>query len=143
MQRRRSLAGLFALLIVAALSVQAAAWNAAVSAEINAVAAADASLPLEDRLGHARTAARLQPSVVAYRQQEAALVAQRAFEAGDLDGARQVLIAAWGLDRSNTALREQLRAVNLALVARDSRKAHVLHGREKPGGVLEPEDLLP
>jgi hypothetical protein len=44
---------------------------------------------------------------------------------------------------SNQALREQLHEVNLALIARDSHKAHVLHGREGPGGELCPEDLLP
>jgi hypothetical protein len=81
--------------------------------------------------------------VLAFRQREASIQATLYTEKGELDAARLLLIEVWGLDRSNVALRAQLRAVNQALVTRDSRKAHVLHGREKPGGVLEPEDLMP
>ena len=80
---------------------------------------------------------------VAYRQQEASSEAATLVAAGELEEAKAVLVEAWDLDRDNTELREQIREVNQAMIARDSRKAHVLHGREGPGGELEPEDLLP
>jgi hypothetical protein len=85
----------------------------------------------------------LRPDIVAYRQRADSLQAARYAEIGALDEARALLIEAWGRDRSAMYLREHLREVNALIWARDSRKAHILHGREKPGRVLEPDDLLP
>lgn len=77
------------------------------------------------------------------RQNSASTRAETLFEAGELEAAKEVLVEAWALDRDNTELREQMREINEAMVVRDSRKAHVLHGREGPGGELAPEDLMP
>jgi non-ribosomal peptide synthetase component F len=98
-----------------------------------------------EALTAARAALVLRPDVVAYRQRVASLEAARLTLAGDLAAARAILIDGLSYTHPtvNAALREQLAAVNSAKFLNDARKAHVLHGREKPGGVLEPEDLLP
>jgi hypothetical protein len=141
---RRSLSWLFlACLLAGVVALQFRAQAISREALALHIAAGDAARPWQDRLADSRAAVRLRPDVLAFRQREASIQATLYTEKGELDAARLLLIEVWGLDRSNVALRAQLRAVNQALVTRDSRKAHVLHGREKPGGVLEPEDLMP
>ncbi len=142
MQRKLMGVVFFGLLLLAAgLQLQAA--RVATRAQQLYVASGATSRPLSARLVDARSAAELRPDVVAYYQRAASLQAKRYADAGALKRARALLILAWGRDRSAVYLRRQLREVNMAIFANDSRKAHVLHGREKPGGVLEPGDLLP
>ena len=129
------------MLLAAGLQLQAA--RVSTRAQQLYVAAGLSSRPLYERLVDANSAADLRPDVLAYYQRAASLQARRYAEAGALERARALLILAWGRDRSAVYLREQLREVNMAIFAIDSRKAHVLHGREKPGGVLEPGDLMP
>lgn len=142
--RHRTWAIALAVVVVVALGAQVSAERADVAKARALYETAGASnRPLEARIDDARAAVALQPQVIAYRQRAASLEAERAVQVGALDDAREILIAAWTLDRSAMYLREQLREVNGLIFARDSRKAHVLHGREGPGGVLDPEDLMP
>lgn len=133
----------FVALVAGAAGMQVASVRVAREAQLGYEASRRESAPWNERLAGARTAAALRPDVVAYRQQAASLQAERYTEIGALDKARAMLVEAWGLDRTNDALRAQLREVNGLITVRDSRKAHVLHGREKSGGVLEPDDLMP
>lgn len=131
------------MLLVTALGVQARSLRVAQEAERLHRAAIVSSRPWNERVQDARSAVALRPDVIAYRQRAASIQASRYVEVGALDQARETLIEAWALNRSATYLRRQLTEVNSLILARDSRKAHLLHGREKPGGVLEPDDLLP
>lgn len=140
---RRLLGVVFVAIVALALGLQLQTARIVGAAQRLYVAAGVASRPWADRISDARSAAALRPEVIAYRQRAASLQAQRYAEIGALDKARALLIEAWAWDRSAMYLREQLREVNSLIWARDSRKAHVLHGREKPGGVLEPDDLMP
>jgi len=140
---RRVLGILFVSLVVLAGALQVRTARVVGQAQTLYTAAGVASRPWAQRLNDARMAAELRPDVIAYRQRAASIQAARYAEIGALDKARALLIEAWALDRSAMYLREQLREVNALIWARDSRKAHVLHGREKPGGVLEPDDLMP
>jgi hypothetical protein len=133
----------FVVIVVVALGLQLNTARLVSKAQRLYAAAGVVSRPWADRLSDARAAAALRPEVTAYRQRAASLQAARYVEIGALDKARTLLIEAWGWDRSAMYLREQLRDVNSLIWARDSRKAHILHGREKPGGVLEPDDLMP
>lgn len=142
--RHRAWGIAMALIVVAALGLQLRAeHDDAARARALYTSAGKADRPLEARIDDAVAAVSLQPRNIAYRQRAASLEAKRAVQVGALDDARELLIEAWALDRSAMYLREQLREVNGMIFARDSRKAHVLHGREGPGGVLEPEDLMP
>lgn len=132
----------FLVLAASAIAIQVGAWRVASTAS-EQYAVAGSSAPLSSRLVAARRAASLRPEVIAYGQRLASVQAEVWVANGRLDEARVMLIEQWGRDRSNTELRAQLKEVNEARFTRDSRKAHVLHGREKPGGVLLPEDLLP
>jgi len=143
MLKRSAFGTLFVALLVLALGLQMQAAGVARQAQRLYVAAGVTSRPWQSRLGDARTAAALRPDVIAYAQRAASIQAARYAEIGALDKARALLIYAWGLDRTAMPLREQLREVNGLIYSRDSRKAHMLHGREKPGGVLEPDDLMP
>lgn len=136
-------AALLVAVAAAIITVEVRAAQTAALAQRLFVAAGNTKRPVEARLQDARAAARLRPDVVAYYQRAASLQATRYVELGELQSARELLIDAWGRDRSAMYLREQLREVNNLIFAIDSRKAHVLHGREGPGGVLEPEDLMP
>jgi len=141
---RRALWAIAFILLIAAVAI-AQVRSAAVAREALVLhrKAGETSRPWSDRLSEARAAARLRPDVIAYRQRAASIHAARLTEVGALDKARLILIEAWGADRTNVQLRAQLQEVNRLITARDSRKAHILHGREKPGGVLEPGDLMP
>jgi len=141
---RRAVLGLvFVCLVVVAVSVQANAQSVAREALELHVAAGDDTRSWQERLTDARAAVELRPDILAFRKREASIQAARYVEIGALDKARLLLIHVWGFDRTDSELRSQLRSVNRAITARDSRKAHILHGREKPGGVLEPDDLMP
>lgn len=141
--RRAVFMAAFVGLVVCAAAIQVRASSVGREALALHAAAGDTALGLNQRLSHARSAVKLRPDVLAYRQREAALRATRYIELGAPEEARLLLIEVWGYDRDNTELRAQLGAVNRELTVRDSRKAHVLHGREGPKGELEPEDLLP
>ncbi len=133
----------FAALLLAAAAVQIQAARVAVAARQLHTAAGVESRAWDERLRDARQASELRPDVVAYWQRAASLQAARYVEIGALEKARALLIDAWERDRSAVYLREQLREVNGLILANDSRKAHVLHGREGPGGALDPDDLMP
>ncbi len=143
MTRRLGLVAFIALVIAAGL-VQVRAAQVSTAAR-RAYERAVAPAPLTARIAAARTATQLRPDVVQYRTTLARLRARNYTRIGALEKARATLIAARsGADTpANRALRAQLREVNRLILTRDSRKAHVLHGREKPGGVLEPDDLMP
>lgn len=134
---------LFWGLVSAAALVQARATRTAVDATAAYARAGDATLALPARLESARRAAELRPDELAFRERAVSLEARTLTYAGDLDQARDLVFDAWYTDRGNGELRAQLAQIDALIQTRDARKAHVLHGREKPGGVLEPDDLMP
>lgn len=143
MKRILSIA-LFTLLVAGSVLLQLQWVRLNQEAARHIAIADDESAPIGIRLAHARASADIRPDVVRYRQTLASLEASQLAGAGELGAARSVLIGALSLSTpQQLRLRAQLAEVNTRIFLRDARKAHVLHAREKPGGVLLPEDLIP
>jgi len=99
---------------------------------------------LRSALARSRAASRIRPDSATMRQRMLVLVAATYERADRLAAARATLIDALTLSSPpDQQVRSHLARVNQAIMAQSTWKAHVLHQREKPGGVLYPEDLLP
>lgn len=114
-----------------------------VRAQVSYARADDRTLSLRERIVAARDAAELKPSRIDYAERLAILSAEDMIATGRLDDAKRRLLGAYLADREDATLAGKLRQVNLALIARDARKAHQLHAKEGPGGILPPGVRMP
>ena len=123
-----------------------------VALHLGAVAAFNAServgIPIDQRLALARRANRLVPWNREYRARRALVEtwkrADTALNGGDYVTALALLHT---IVPEHTAAEPDLRVLyqraEAAQTLNTNWKAHVLHGREGPGGTLRPQDLLP
>jgi len=104
-------------------------------------------IALDQRVALARRAVRLVPWSRAYRTRRAYVEtwkrADAQLAAGDFNGSMASLRSIVGTTPVEPDLLALYRRAEKAQAEGTNWKAHVLHGREGPGGTLRPEDLLP
>jgi hypothetical protein len=118
---------------------------------LGAAAAFDASqrvgIPIDQRVALARRATRLVPWNRQYRKRLAFVEtwkrADTALSAGDFNSSMVALRSIVGTTLAEPDLLALYHRAQEAQAEGTNWKAHVLHGREGPGGTLRPEDLLP
>lgn len=99
------------------------------------------SRPLDDRIAAAQAASRIEPWNAHFEWRVVTLKAERLLDADEIDDAFWLLQPLSQEVRGDALYRAVYqRAVRLKAPL-DSRKAHVQHGKEKEGGVLDPEDV--
>jgi hypothetical protein len=101
----------------------------------------DAGMSLPARLAAARRAQALAPYATDYRVRVLWLRGETALAEGDLRIAVGFLERAYKNDVGNTELLAVFKEAQRRQLVQDSRKAHVQHGKEGPGGTLRPEDV--
>lgn len=118
---------------------------------LGAAAAYDAGkrvgIPIDQRVSLARRAVKLVPWSRPYRKRRAYVETWKRADAllasGDYNGSMDALRSIVGTTLVEPDLLALYRRAQEAQAEGTNWKAHVLHGREGPGGTLRPEDLLP
>ena len=142
-ERGRSLRLLVGVAVILAIAV--------IGLHLGGAAAFDASnrvgIPIDQRVALARRATRLVPWDRQYRERrrfvETWKRADAMLAAGDFNGSLALLRTIVGHTLAEPDLLALYRRAEEAQTEGTNWKAHVLHGREGPGGTLRPEDLLP
>jgi hypothetical protein len=104
--------------------------------------ARDSSRPFPIRAGAAERAVALEPWNDGFALTAAIVEAQGLLGQGKVDEAYFLLLRYSRTVHGDALYRETYQAAVAEKWVLDARKAHVQHGREKKGGVLEPEDVL-
>jgi len=134
LERSRIATAVAALAVCVSIALGVSAWQSALSR--------DEALDMEARARSARRAATLRPWDPDAHTAAALLTGRVLASRGELERARRLLADTWLDNRDADDLRSELGSVSKAIERRDSRKAHVQHGREGPQGELDPEDVI-
>jgi len=129
------------ILIAVAVSALCASALLGVSAQ-QSVRSRDESLAPDARARSARRAATLRPWDRNAHTNAVLLTGRVLAARGELEQARRLLAETWLENRDADDLRAELTSVSKAIERRDSRKAHVQHGREGAQGELDPDDVI-
>lgn len=125
-------------LTLSALAVVALAWHLSAISNYNGTVGARS---LDDRIGAARTAERLEPWNAHFEWRRVTLEAEKLLAAGKIDAAFWMLEPYAQVVRGDALYRAVYQRTVSLKAPLDARKAHVQHGKEKADGSLDPSDI--